>query len=107
MINAIDAMASGGKLTLRVRKSFDWRDPTSPGIRITIADTGTGMNFETRHRIYEPFFTTKNDTGTGLGMWVSAQIVERLQADLRVWSTTRPGMSGTVFSLFLPMELRK
>ena len=104
--NAIDAMKSGS-ITLRVRASYDWRNPKRRGIRTTIADTGTGMDAKTLHRIYEPFFTTKNETGTGLGMWVSAQLVERLQGDLRVSSTTHPGKSGTAFSLFLPLELSK
>jgi two-component system CheB/CheR fusion protein len=107
IVNAIDAMASGGSLTFRVSTSFDWRDRERFGIRTTIVDTGIGMNTETLGRIYEPFFTTKNETGTGLGMWVSSQLVERLQGDLRVWSTTRPGRSGTAFSLFLPVELSK
>jgi two-component system, chemotaxis family, CheB/CheR fusion protein len=90
---------------MRVSASLDWRDQERPGIRTTIADSGTGMDSKTLHNnIYEPFFTTKNETGTGLGMWVSAQLVERLQGDLRVSSTTRLGRSGTAFSLFLPLE---
>ena len=105
--NAIDAMISGGSLTLRVRASLDWRNQERPGIRTTIVDSGTGMDSETLRKIYEPFFTTKNETGTGLGMWVSAQLVARLQGDLRVSSTTRLGRSGTAFSLFIPLELSK
>jgi two-component system CheB/CheR fusion protein len=105
--NAVDAMMSGGSLTLRVSASVDWRNQERPGIRTTIADSGTGMDPETLRKIYEPFFTTKTETGTGLGMWVSAQLVERLQGDLRVSSTTRLGRSGTAFSLFLPLELSK
>jgi two-component system CheB/CheR fusion protein len=108
IVNAIDAMRFGGRLVIRVSEAVDWRDRKTPGIRITFADSGTGMSMETRRRIYEPFFTTKQDeTGTGLGMWVSAQIVERLSADLRVWSTTRPGMSGSAFSLFVPLQVSK
>jgi len=105
--NAVDAMVSGGSLTIRVSTSFDWRNKERLGIRTTIADSGTGMDSETLGKIYEPFFTTKNDTGTGLGMWVCAQLVERLQGDLRVSSTTRLGRNGTAFSLFLPLELSK
>jgi two-component system, chemotaxis family, CheB/CheR fusion protein len=105
--NAVDAMKLGGSLTMRVSASFDWGNRERPGIRTTIADSGTGMDTETLRKIYEPFFTTKGETGTGLGMWVSAQLVERLQADLRVTSTTRAGRSGTAFSLFLPLELSK
>jgi two-component system CheB/CheR fusion protein len=103
--NAVDAMRWGGSLTMRVSPSLDWRNQEQPGIRTTIADSGTGMNAETLGKIYEPFFTTKNETGTGLGMWVSAQLVQRLQGDLRITSTTRPGRSGTSFSLFLPLAL--
>jgi two-component system CheB/CheR fusion protein len=106
ILNAIDAMVSGGSLRLRVSASVDWRNRELPGIRTTIADSGIGMNPETLSKIYEPFFTTKNETGTGLGMWVSTQLVERLQGELRVRSTTRPGKSGTTFSLFLPLNHR-
>jgi two-component system CheB/CheR fusion protein len=105
--NAIDAMPSGGSLTIRVGSSVDWRNHERPGVRATIADSGIGMNSETRKRIYEPFFTTKAETGTGLGMWVSAQLVERLRGDLRMWSTTRHDRSGTAFSLFWPLEHSK
>jgi two-component system, chemotaxis family, CheB/CheR fusion protein len=105
--NAVDAMATGGILKIRICNSRDWRDRNRRGIRITIADSGIGMDAATRRRIYEPFFTTKMETGTGLGMWVSAQLVERLRGDLRVWSTARPGRSGTVFSLFLPLDRRQ
>jgi two-component system CheB/CheR fusion protein len=105
--NAVDAMKLGGSLTMRVSASFDWRNQERPGIRTTIADSGTGMDTDTLRKMCEPFFTTKGETGTGLGMWVSTQLVERLQADLRVSSTTRTGRSGTAFSLFLPLELSK
>ena len=54
-------------------------------------------------RIFEPFFTTKTDTGTGLGLWVVAQLVERHKGRVKVWSSQRPGASGTVFSVFLPI----
>jgi len=57
-------------------------------------------------RIFEPFFTTKPETGTGLGMWVVAQLVERHRGNVRVWSRQRYGASGTVFSIFLPTALR-
>ncbi|AEU35191.1 chemotaxis protein CheB [Granulicella mallensis] len=103
--NAVDAMRFGGSLTMRVSSSYDWRNQERRGIRATISDSGTGMTPKTLRKIYEPFFTTKNETGTGLGMWVSAQLVDRLQGDLRVSSTMRRGRSGTTFSLFLPLEL--
>jgi PAS domain S-box-containing protein len=100
--NATDAMlSSGGRLILRSRETRHW--PTDrPGIAITIADTGPGIPAPTVARIFEPFFTTKGDAGTGLGLWISKEIVDRHQGRLTVRSTQRPGRSGTVFTLFLP-----
>jgi two-component system CheB/CheR fusion protein len=100
--NAIDAMPHGGRLVVRVRTSCDWRDGRTPGVRATFCDSGVGMDRETLRRIFEPFFTTKTETGTGLGMWVVAELLERQQGHIRVWSTCRAGSSGTAFSVFLP-----
>ncbi|MGB0122950.1 MAG: PAS domain-containing protein [Silvibacterium sp.] len=102
--NALDAMSHGGRLVLRLRRSRDWRSRRSLGIRITFLDTGCGMDIQTRHRIYEPFFTTKKESGTGLGLWVTAEIIDRQLGDLRVWSSRIPGRSGTAFSLFIPLR---
>ena len=102
VVNSLDAMSDGGTLTVRIRRSRDWRPPQTPGMRITLGDTGCGMDAQTRRRIYEPFFTTKKDSGTGLGLWVTSEIIDRQHGDLRVWSSQTPGRSGTVFSLFLP-----
>ena len=98
--NAIDALAEGGRIVLRTACGHDWQNG-SAGIRITVADSGTGMDAETQARIFEPFFSTKGITGTGLGLWVSREIVEKHQGYLRVRS--RLGV-GTVFSLFIPGE---
>jgi len=99
--NALDAMPTGGTLRLKVRPSTDWRTG-APAVRITVADTGCGMSAETRKRIFEPFFTTKDAVGTGLGLWVSAQIVEKHRGTIRARSSTQPGRSGSVFTLLLP-----
>ena len=106
ILNAIDAMPSGGKLVIRTRLSRNWINRAHQGMRITIADSGIGMERAIWKHIYEPFFTNKPETGTGLGMWVVAQIVERQRGDIHVWSSTRKGSSGTVYSLFLPIEDR-
>jgi two-component system, chemotaxis family, CheB/CheR fusion protein len=100
--NSIEAMQRNGRLHIRVRPSTDWRDRTTPGMRVTIYDTGAGIDRATLSHIFEPFFTTKTETGTGLGLWVVAQLLERHKGDVRVWSSKRPGASGTAFSVFLP-----
>jgi signal transduction histidine kinase len=98
--NAIDALEDGGRIVLRTACGHDWKTGGA-GIRLTVADNGTGMDGATLARIFEPFFSTKGITGTGLGLWVSREIVEKHQGHLRVRS--RLGV-GTVFSLFIPEE---
>jgi signal transduction histidine kinase len=103
--NALDAMPQGGRLYLRVAPSQGWRTG-KPGIRLVCADTGSGMEKGVQRRIFEAFFTTKEATGTGLGLWVSAEILAKHGATVQVRSRTaaagRP--SGTVFMVFFPLD---
>jgi PAS domain S-box-containing protein len=101
--NAIDAMWGGGRLVLRSQLATDWRN-REKGLCITIADTGLGMNEVTKRRLFEAFFTTKGIKGTGLGLWISAEIVRKHGGRLRFRSSRKEGRSGTVFQLFLPLE---
>lgn len=71
-------------------------------MRVSIADNGPGISADNRRRLFEPFFTTKGERGTGLGLWVSSGIVQKHQGWIRVRSNTRPGHTGTVFSVFVP-----
>jgi signal transduction histidine kinase len=102
--NAIDAVPPGGRIHVRVRPSHDWRQPELKGVRFTVADTGSGMDPEVRERIFEAFFTTKDATGTGLGLWVSYEIIQKHRGTIRVRSraTGSSQPSGTVFQIFLP-----
>jgi PAS domain S-box-containing protein len=99
--NSLDAMPDSGQLHLRVHPSFDWRTGRH-GIRILVADNGCGMSAETQRTLFEPFVTTKPTTGTGLGLWVSEEIVRNHQGSIRPRSSQRPGRNGTVFSVFFP-----
>jgi signal transduction histidine kinase/FixJ family two-component response regulator len=97
--NAMDAMINGGgRLILRTAKTRNWTTGAL-GVALTVADTGSGMDRETLTRIFEPFFSTKGLTGTGLGLWISQEIVAKHHGNIQI--RTRPGM-GTVFRLFLP-----
>ena len=62
------------------------------------------MSAATAAQIFEPFFTTKGFNGTGLGLWISQEIVARHKGRIAVRSTQRPGASGTAFTLFLPFN---
>ncbi len=101
--NAIDSMPLGGRLLLRSRESTDFCAGRR-GLVITVADTGTGMNAEARLRLFEAFYTTKGIGGTGLGLWISKDIVARHQGKLSFRSRDTAGRSGTVFMLFLPFN---
>ncbi len=103
MGNAIDAMPTGGRLLVRSREATNWATGAK-GIVLTVADTGTGMSPEVRKRIFDAFYTTKGIGGTGLGLWVSHEIVERHHGRLSVRSGQATGKSGTVFTVFLPFE---
>jgi PAS domain S-box-containing protein len=107
--NAIDASSAGGSLLLRARRSRDWKNPEQTGIRFAIADTGAGMEPEIREHIFEAFFTTKEVTGTGLGLWVSLELILKHRGSVRVRSRAAtqgsgksPATTGTVFEVFIP-----
>jgi PAS domain S-box-containing protein len=102
--NAIDAMSKqGGRLLIRSNVSRDWSTDTK-GIVFTIADTGSGIARHDMSQIFEPFFTTKGIGGTGLGLWVSKEVVSRHNGTLKVRSSVAPNCSGTVFRFFLPFS---
>ena len=71
---------------------------------ITVADTGLGIHPAVKKKIFDAFFTTKGISGTGLGLWVSKEIIERHHGDLRVRSRQGDSRNGTVFTMFLPFE---
>lgn len=100
--NSIDAMSSEGLLTIKVSSSHAWGGSGVPGIRISIADTGSGIPARYKANLFQPFFTTKTDVGTGLGLWITRTIVEKHGGTIRVRSQTGAQKHGTVFSIFLP-----
>jgi PAS domain S-box-containing protein len=102
IINSIDAMDSGGTLHIRITPGRDWIHAGREGVRVTIADTGIGIRPSDLQRIFDPFYTTKKDVGTGLGLWVTYGIVQKHSGQIRVRSSTGPGPTGTVFSIFFP-----
>ena len=69
---------------------------------MSIADSGMGMDEATRERLFEPFFTTKGEKGTGLGLWVSREILRKHGAIIRVRSRKTATQSGTAFTIWLP-----
>jgi PAS domain S-box-containing protein len=98
--NAIDASSNGGKIVLRARRSTNLRSGSS-GVRITVADNGVGIAKHHQPQLFVPFFTTKKDVGTGLGLWITRDLVQKKSGTIQLRSSDRRP-SGTVISIFLP-----
>jgi PAS domain S-box-containing protein len=101
IVNAIDAMTAGGTLSIQTRNTSG---PGGNGIQIAIRDQGIGIEPDHMEKVFEPFFTTKGNLGTGIGLWVAKQLVERHSGQISITSNTERGRSGTVVSIFLPFE---
>jgi PAS domain S-box-containing protein len=102
--NAVEAMARGGQLVLHTRESSLASDPARKGIRVTVLDNGSGIPLGVRRNLFAPFYTTKGEKGTGLGLWISRGIAEKHEGTIHVSSRIGKGHSGTAFSVFLPFE---
>lgn len=104
--NAVDAVSPGGTIRCHLTQSKDWRTSGKDGVRIVIHDNGPGIPKDIQERVFEPFFSTKTERARGLGLWVTRSIIEKSGGSLRMRTSTRPGYSGTIFSIFLPQESR-
>jgi signal transduction histidine kinase len=101
MLNAAQAMDRGGKLTIHTAlRSQHPGDRNSPLVEIGIQDTGPGLSGDIRAKIFEPFFSTKEE-GIGLGLPIAQRIVEEHGGEIRVGSS--PG-EGTTFYVILPLK---
>jgi len=104
LANSLDAVGKSGKIVLRASASIDPSDGTQR-VRIAVADCGSGMAPATTKHIFDPFFTTKGTVGTGLGLWVCKQLVEKNCGSIKVRSATEGHWRGTTFSVTLPGDV--
>lgn len=101
--NSFDAVENGGLIQIRVSAATLWKQKRK-GVRLTVADNGSGISKEVRSQLFEPFFTTKKDIGTGLGLWVCRSIIQKHSGVIQVKSSVEAGKSWTVFSVLLPLD---
>jgi len=103
--NAMDAMPDGGLLRIRVTKTRSWEEKRPASIKIVVADSGHGISPTVMERIFEPFISTKEATGIGLGLWVSDGIIRKHGGTIRVRSRAKAQPTGTVFMVSIPLVL--
>jgi signal transduction histidine kinase/post-segregation antitoxin (ccd killing protein) len=101
LANSLDAIGQNGRIVLRASASVD-PDDGRRRVRITVSDQGSGMPAPTMKEIFEPFFTTKGTIGTGLGLWVCKQLIDKNGGSISVRSNTHGERRGTTFSILLP-----
>jgi signal transduction histidine kinase len=103
LANALDAVDHECRIIIRARAS---NDPATgkPRIRLSVSDCGHGITPATAKQMFDPFFTTKGTVGTGLGLWVCKQLVDKNGGNIRVRSTTHGPKHGTTFSVTLPRD---
>jgi signal transduction histidine kinase len=102
LANALDALEPGGLLRIRAKEYRSEASAAGRCIRVMFADNGHGIDSELHSRIFDPFFSTKGNIGTGLGLWVTKQIVEKHGGSIRMRSRSNAKQSGTVFRVTLP-----
>jgi PAS domain S-box-containing protein len=97
--NAADAVSDNGTIRVRLEcvESSDGRL-----VQVLIEDDGPGIGAEHRDRLFEPFFTTKKDVGTGLGLWVTKEIIDRHGGSIEVRPREDKSATGAVFNVLLP-----
>jgi len=104
--NALDAMGhDGGTLRVRCFDATDWRT-NRQGVRFFFSDSGPGIPEDLLPSIFDAFFTTKGLKGSGVGLWLSAEILARHEGYIRVRTRTSGSHRGTLFAVFLPAHAR-
>lgn len=99
--NAIDAISEADRLQIRLR-SISSPDPKRTGVQVSIVDSGCGISREEFGRLFEPFYTTKGQTRTGLGLWMCQQIVMRHHGTISIRSRQGSRDHGTIVTVLFP-----
>jgi PAS domain S-box-containing protein len=98
--NGAEASGRGGRVQVMVESSFP--ADSRPGALVTITDSGPGIQEAHQAKLFKPFFTTKGEQGTGLGLWVSRGIVEKHGGKIELTNSTDPIFPGAAVRVYLP-----
>ncbi|MEO6804188.1 MAG: ATP-binding protein, partial [Granulicella sp.] len=98
--NSIDAMPDGGPLHIQIQKATNM----AAAIEVLVQDHGIGIDKANLKQVFEPFYTTKGNLGTGIGLWVTRQLIEKHGGQILLTSSTDPADHGTSITLSLPLS---
>ena len=111
VLNALESLPErAGKLTIHTHACHVGEEGNARramavrGVRILFADNGPGIPQQNRRKVFDPLFSTKKGKGSGLGLWVTEQLVRKQHGRVRLRSSDKPRTSGTSFSVFLPVN---
>jgi PAS domain S-box-containing protein len=104
LANSLDAIDEHGTVRFRMTTGTDWKSGQK-SVRIVVADNGRGISKDLQKRIFEPFYTTKETVGTGLGLWFAKQVVAKHLGTISVRSNTGGPRRGTIVLVVLPLNV--
>lgn len=106
LANGIDALSDGGVLQVRLSRTSN-PQTGEPRVQLTMADNGCGIRDEDLKNIFEPFFTTKKEVGTGLGLWVTQELIRKHNGNIKVRSSKDKGTAFRVSFPAMPLPLSR
>ncbi|WP_446742775.1 CHASE3 domain-containing protein [Silvibacterium acidisoli] len=101
IVNALEATGKNGHMLIRI-KPVRPDETRSAGMIVDVLDSGPGIANKDAKSLFQPFFTTKGEDGTGLGLWVSLGIIQKHGGTIRIANSTDPGYSGAAVQIYLP-----
>jgi PAS domain S-box-containing protein len=103
IVNAADAAGRNGRIGIRTSRTLP-EESRPAGVMIEVSDSGPGISAKVEKNLFQPFFTTKGELGTGLGLWVSMGIVQKHSGTIRIGNSDCDGFSGAAVCVYLPMR---
>lgn len=100
-VNAVEVTPRGGTIHVRAKRGVSWSTHKS-GVKITVADNGPGISAADTQRVWDAFASTKAERGTGLGLWVTRNVVLKHGGHLRLRTSRSAGRAGTCVSIYVP-----
>lgn len=103
IVNALEAAGRGGRIRIRIEHAPS-EELRGVGAVVEVRDSGPGISEQQAQNIFQPFFTTKGESGTGLGLWVSLGIIQKHGGTIQITNGAEDGLSGACVRAYLPAQ---